>query len=46
MTADDTKDVMIGVGNAIASDMNARLIEAMANLKQAMSDNENGVAGA
>ena len=46
MTADDTKDAMIGVGNAIASDMNARLIEAMANLKQAMSDNANGVAGA
>lgn len=35
MTADDTKDAMYGVGNAIASDMNARLIEAMANLKQA-----------
>lgn len=46
MTADDTKDTMIGVGNAIASDMNSRLIEAMANLKQAMSDNANGVAGA
>lgn len=46
MTADDTKDVMYGVGNAIASDMNSRLIEAMTNLKQAMSDSANGVAGA
>ena len=42
----DTKDIMVGVGNAIASDINARLIESMANLKQAMSDNANGVAGA
>ena len=46
ITVGDTKDIMVGVGNAIASDMNARLIEAMANLKQAMSDNANGVAGA
>ena len=46
MTADDTKDAMYGVGNAIASDMNSRLIEAMANLKQAMADNANGVTGA
>lgn len=46
ITVGDTKDMMVGVGNAIASDMNARLIEAMANLKQAMSDNANGVAGA
>lgn len=46
ITVDDTKDAMIGVGNAIASDINNRLMDSMANLKEAMADAANGIDGA
>lgn len=46
ITVGDTKDAMVGVGNAIAGDMNNRLFKAMENLKKAMADAADGVSGA
>lgn len=46
MTVGDTRDAMIGVGNAIASDYNARLMDAMDKLAEAQRKVAKGVAGA
>ena len=45
-TMGDTRDVMMGIGNAIAGEYNSRLVDAMTKLSDAQNNVQKGVKGA
>lgn len=46
ITMEDTKNIMIGIGNAVAGEYNKRMIDAMTKLSEAQENVKKGVNGA